>query len=136
MELNIRPLNSCDYSETLVGWWKDWSWEAPKRDFLPDDGTGGFIVYDGDTPVCACFIYVTNSKVAWADWIISNKSYTDKKGREHSLKLLLLSLTNACKLSGCKFVYALIKNDSLISKYEDLGYVKGDSYQTEMIKKL
>ncbi len=136
MELNIRSLNFDDYSDTLVKWWEDWSWEAPERDFLPDDGTGGFIVYDGDVPVCAGFIYVTNSKVAWVDWIISNKSYTDKEGRKQAITLLLLSLTNACELSGYKFVYALIKHEGLIKRYEDVGYVRGDKYNTEMIKRL
>jgi hypothetical protein len=39
-------------------------------------------VYDGDIPVCAGFIYVTNSRVAWVDWIISNKEYIEDKRRE------------------------------------------------------
>jgi hypothetical protein len=33
-------------------------------------------------------------------------------------------------------VYALIKNQSLIKMYEELGYIKGDSYTSEMIKVL
>ncbi len=64
MEFDIRKLNSTDYDEVLVGWWKDWGWEPPAKDFLPDDGEGGFLVLDEDIPVCAGFIYVTNSKVA------------------------------------------------------------------------
>ena len=38
MEFNIRKLNSTDYDSVLVGWWKDWGWELPAKDFLPDDG--------------------------------------------------------------------------------------------------
>ena len=76
MEFNIRKLNSTDYDNTLVGWWKDWGWEPPAKDFLPDDGESGLIVLDNDVPVCAGFIYITNSKAAWVDWIISNKKYT------------------------------------------------------------
>ena len=55
MTLNIRPLNETDYDETLVGWWKDWKWDAPPKDFLPENGSGGMIVLDGDEPVCAGF---------------------------------------------------------------------------------
>ena len=136
MELYIRELNESDYDDILVGWWKQWKWEPPQRDFLPNDGKGGIIVYDEKTPVCAGFMYLTNSKVAWVDWIISNKEYTKKPQRKDAIKLLVSSLTDICKKTGSKYSYALIKNQSLIGMYEELGYIKGDSYTSEMIKVL
>jgi hypothetical protein len=134
MDLIIKELSETDYDDILVGWWKQWGWEPPKRDFLPNDGKGGIIVYDGDTPICAGFMYLTNSKVAWVDWIISNKEYTNKLQRKDAIKLLVSALTEICKKSGSKYSYALIKNESLIGMYEELGYIKGDSYTNEMIK--
>jgi hypothetical protein len=134
MELTIRQLNENDYQDILVDWWKQWGWTAPEKDFLPDDGMGGYIVYDEEIPICAGFIYVTNSRVAWVDWIISNKEYRGK--RKEAITMLIETLTNLSKMSGSKYAYALIKNDSLIKTYEDLGYVKGDSYNSEMIKVL
>jgi hypothetical protein len=141
MELKIRPLNENDYEEILTGWWSQWNWTAPAKDFLPENGTGGMIVYDGDVPICAGFIYVTNSSVAWVDWIISNKEYRGKDDageskRKKALKLLISTLTNISKKSGGKYAYALIKNKSLIQTYEELGYIKGDAYTSEMIKLL
>jgi hypothetical protein len=132
--LDIRMLNDTDYQDILVGWWKDWGWDAPLVDFLPENGKGGLMVLDGDTPICAGFIYVTNSKVAWVDWIISNKNYRKKPNRKEAIKLLIQSLTNVCESSGNKFCYALIKNQSLVNTYKELGYTKGDSYVGEMIK--
>jgi hypothetical protein len=134
MELTIRQLNENDYQDILVDWWKQWGWTAPEKDFLPDDGMGGYIVYDEEIPICAGFIYVTNSRVAWVDWIISNKEYRGK--RKEAITMLIETLTNLSKMSGSKYAYALIKNNSLIKTYEDLGYVKGDSYNSEMIKVL
>ena len=136
MELTIRNLNESDYHNILVDWWIQWSWEPPKRNFLPDNGTGGIIVYDGETPVCAGFLYITNSDVSWVDWIISNKEYKMKDKRREAIILLISSLTNIAKNSGAGYAYALIKNNSLIKTYEDLGYVKGDTYTSEMIKLL
>jgi hypothetical protein len=132
--LDIRILNDTDYQEILVGWWKDWGWEAPAKDFLPEDGKGGLMIMDGDTPVCAGFTYVTNSKVAWVDWIISNKTYRKKPQRKEAINLLIETLTNVCKNSGSKYCYALIKNQSLVNIYKELGYTKGDNYVGEMIK--
>ena len=134
MELYIRELNENDYDEILVGWWKQWGWLPPERDFLPDNGKGGIIVFDQDVPVCAGFMYITNSKVAWVDWIISNKEYTKKPQRKDAIKLLVSALTNICEKTGNKFIYALIKNESLIKTYQELGYVNGSTYTTEMIK--
>ena len=136
MELTIRNLNEDDYQNILVDWWVQWNWEPPKRNFLPDDGKGGIIVYDGEIPVCAGFIYITNSSVSWVDWIISNKEYRAKDKRREAIILLISSLTNIAKNSGGVYAYALIKNNSLIKTYEDLGYTKGDTYTSEMIKLL
>ena len=136
MTLKVRELNDSDYEDILVGWWKDWGWEPPQKDFLPNDGNGGIIIYDGDAPICAGYMYLTNSKVGWVDWIISNKYYTKKELRRYALELLVSRLTEICGLVGCKYVYALIKNQSLIKTYEELGYIKGDSYTSEMIKVL
>ena len=98
MELYIRELNESDYDDILVGWWKQWKWEPPQRDFLPNDGKGGIIVYDKETPVCAGFMYLTNSKVAWVDWIISNKEYTKKPQRKDAIKLLVSYTSEMIKL--------------------------------------
>ena len=136
MEFNIRPLGETDYEDILVGWWKDWKWTPPLKDFLPSDGKGGVMVLDNDIPVCAGFVYMTNSKVAWVDWIISNKEYKKKPQRKEALDLLITTLTNICKDTGNKYCYALIKNKSLIKTYETLGYNSADSYTQEMIKVL
>ena len=136
MALIIRPLNENDYDTTLCDWWRNWGWEPVERDFLPDDGKGGLIVYDGEEPVCAGYIYTTNSKVAWVDWIISSDTYRKKPERKEAIKLLVETLTNICRNTGHKYSYALLKHPSLTETYEDLGYVKGDGYRSEMIKVL
>lgn len=137
MDLYLRPLDETDYDEILVGWWNDWGWDAPSKEFLPDDGRGGFMVCDeDDTPICAGYMYLTNSRVSWVDWIISSKTYRKKPQRKQAIDLLLEGLTLVCKNSGSKYVYALIKHKGLVEAYKRLGYYQADTYTTEMIKKL
>jgi hypothetical protein len=134
MKLNIRPLTESDYEDTLVEWWKDWRWSPPPKDFLPDNGTGGFMVLDKNTPICAGFFYITNSKVGWCEWVISNMEYKNRKNRQQAFSLLIDTLTNVCQKSGMRYVYALLHNKSLVNVYENLGFVQGSKYTTEMIK--
>lgn len=136
MAFNIRPLNENDYDSILKGWWEAWDWDPVEKDFLPDDGKGGIMVLDEDEPVCAGFVYTTNSKVAWVDWIISSDTYRKKPQRREALILLVQTLTNICKNTGHKYSYALLKHSSLVEVYEELGYIKGDDNVSEMIKLL
>ena len=77
MELNIRMLKDSDWN-TLVEWWDAWpEWHTPAKDFLPENGTGGFIVEKQDKPIVAGFLYTTNSKAALLEWIVSNPKYRE-----------------------------------------------------------
>ena len=134
MSLIVRPLTDKDYEEILLGWWKEWDWQAPPKDFLPNNGMNGLMVLDGDIPVCAGFIYMTNSAVSWVDWIISSKTYRKKPTRKEAIRLLIGSLSDVCEQSGSRYIYALIKNTPLIEVYKEFGYIKGDTYNSEMIK--
>lgn len=134
--MHRRPLNIEDYDNILKGWWHSFGFEAPCREFLPENGTGGYIVYDEDMPICAGFLYETNAKVAWVSWIISNKSYRKKPQRKEALLLLINTLTKACKLKGYKFAYTVFNNRFLENTFEDAGYSKGGVNFCEMLKKL
>lgn len=134
--MNIRKLNSTDYDDILVQWWKDWRWEPPSRDFLPENGEGGFIVYDGDTPICAGFSYLTNSKAGWCEFVISNFNYKEKDKRKQALYLLINTINEVLRIQGCKYVFTSVKNKQLINTYKELDYIIGSSNCTEMIKKL
>jgi RimJ/RimL family protein N-acetyltransferase len=136
MKLYVRPLIAEDYDKTLRQWWFDWRWTPPSRDFLPENGKGGFIVYDGETPVCAGFMYETNSKAVWCDWIISNIKYKDRNNRKEALSLLIKRISEEAKELDKKYIYALIKNKPLINVYKKQGFVEGSSYSHELIKQI
>tara|TARA_Y100001973_G_C5181206_1_gene325024 strand:- start:503 stop:913 length:411 start_codon:yes stop_codon:yes gene_type:complete len=136
MKLNIIPLQQGDYENILCKWWKDWRWTPPSKDFLPDNGEGGWIVYDNDMPVCAGFMYLTNSKAVWCDWIISNFEYKDRQKRKEALELLVHTISLTAEDLGKKYIYALIKNKPLVNVYKKVGFIEGDAYTQELIKKL
>jgi len=134
MGILVRQLNANDYDDILVKWWNDWGLDAPARDFLPDDATSGLIVFDGDEPVCAGFIYTMNSKVTWVEWIISSRTYRKKPARKECLDLLIYTLTQVCKIKGAKYVFSNNNNKHLIEVFTNSGYIKGCTNSTELIK--
>jgi hypothetical protein len=134
MGILVRQLNANDYDDILVGWWKDWGLDAPSRDFLPDDGTSGLIVFDGDEPVCAGFMYTMNAKVAWVEWIVSSKTSRKKPARKECIDLLIYTLTQVCKIKGAKYVFSNNNNKNLIESFTNNGYIKGCTNSTELIK--
>ena len=77
MELSVRELRESDW-ETLQEWWLKWNWPVMSKDLLPMNGCGGLMVYKGDELITCGFLYLSNSKVAWLDWIVSNPEYRDE----------------------------------------------------------
>lgn len=132
--MNIRKLTKDDYQNILVKWWLDWGWETPpNRDILPDDGESGVIVYQDEIPVCAGFIYSSNSNLAWISWIVSNKDYRVRDKRKESIKALISTLSIIGKNLGARYCYINFDSKHLIKPSEELGFVKGSITQ-EMFK--
>ena len=133
MSFTCRLLNDGDYDNTLVKWWKDWRWQPPLKDMLPQDGLCGVMVSKGDVDICAGFIFLTNSKVANAEYIISNFDYKEKD-RKDAIEFLIESLSVIARDRNYKYIFTSLKNRALIDRYENCGYKKGSTDCTEMIK--
>ena len=133
MELNIRRLTEDDW-KTLVSWWDKWEeWTAPPKDFLPDDGTGGFIVENNGEPKVAGFVYFTNSKGALLEWIISNPEYREAD-RETAIELLIMAVERVLKDQGIKYIFSIGRNKNLIEKHKNLGWTVDEKPSHELSK--
>jgi len=133
MELNIRVLKDSDW-DTLVSWWDSWpEWTAPSKDFLPDNGKGGFMVEKNNQPIVAGFLYTTNSKAALLEWIVSNPKYRESD-RNEAVELLIKGAENVCKEQGIKYIFSIGRNKNLIKTHKKLGYQVDDKPSYEIVK--
>jgi len=121
-----------DYPE-LVTWWKWFRFPAPAPDMLPNNLKDGIMISINGENICAGFIYRTPSSFAWLEFIVSNPAIKDKSIRKESLELLINTITEMAKKLGFKLIFTSVKNENLINKYTDCGYVKG-SHSYEMVK--
>ena len=135
MELNIRMLKDSDWN-TLVEWWDAWpEWTAPSKDFLPDNGKGGFMVEKNNQPIVAGFLYTTNSKAALLEWIVSNPKYREDD-REQAIELLIEGAESVCKEQGIKYIFSIGRNKHLMNTHKKLGYIIDNKPSYEITKQI
>jgi hypothetical protein len=136
MELQARALQESDW-ETLVNWWNSWEeWGVyPSQEMLPLNGTGGLMIEDNGIPIVAGFLYLTNSKIAWLEWIISDKKYT-KPNKKEAIELLIKSLEDVAKSTGAGMIFSVAKNKSLLKIHGGLGYAIDETPSYEISKKI
>lgn len=134
MELKVRALEESDW-ETMCSWWKWWKWPEVNKDMLPLNGCGGLMVYKEDIPIAAGFLYLSNSKVAWLDWVVSNPQYRDSD-RKEALEILINSLEEVAKQQDYSIIISIARNKSLIQTHKKLGYTVDENPSYEISKKI
>jgi hypothetical protein len=134
MELTVRALQESDW-DTLQEWWVKWEWPTVAKEMLPLNGCGGLMVYKGDIPVVAGFLYLTNSNIAWIEWIISNKDYKEND-RKKALEVLILGLEDVALSVGKDIMFSVSKSKSLINIHKELGYTVDETPSYEISKKI
>jgi hypothetical protein len=133
MELNKRRLTLEDYA-TIVKWWASWpDWEPLAQDLLPENGTGGIMIERNGIPVVAGFLYATNSKIAWMEWIVGNP---EERNKSEAIELLISSLEEWGIEGGFEVILSIGRSKSLIDKHKKLGYKVDDNPSYEIIKKI
>lgn len=136
MELKVRSLQESDW-DTLVSWWmsrEEWQIH-PAKEMLPMNGIGGLMVECENQPVVAGFLYLTNSKIAWMEWIISDKNYK-KRNKKEAIELLINSLEQVAKSTGAEMIFSVSQNNSLLKTHENLGYTIDKTPSHEISKKI
>jgi len=134
MKLKSRRLTHDDY-DTLVEWWSAWpEWVPLGRNLLPENGTGGIMIEQDGKPLVAGFLYGTNSKIAWMEWIVSNP--IAKVDKSEAILLLISSLEQWALEGGFNVVLSIGRSKSLIDKHKKLGYTVDKNPSYEITKKI
>ena len=133
MGLNARVINKSDW-DMLLSWWAGHGWPTPKKDNLPDDGTGGIIVEEHGEPVIAGFIYQTNSKGCWLEYIISKPDY--ENDRSHLIDMLVASAEKTALSMGFKYMLFVGKSNGIRKSMKKHGWIEDPEPSYEVMKKL
>ena len=129
MKLNVRRLRDEDY-KTISQWWAKWKWPVIPKENLPPTG---LIVEKGDVSIVSRYIYITNSKGALLEWIVSNPEYREED-RSKAIELLIVSAENMLKDQGITYIFSIGRNKHLIETHKKLGWLVDDKPSYEMTK--
>ena len=89
-----------------------------EREFLPRIG---MIISEGETDICAAFLWLTDSKIAIMEMFISNP---DVRGpvRNEALDVLVTSLKSTARRLGYGAVYTTTDHKHVIHRLEKDGF--------------
>tara|TARA_R110002020_G_scaffold441960_2_gene653055 strand:- start:287 stop:844 length:558 start_codon:yes stop_codon:yes gene_type:complete len=116
----VRPIEENDY-RFIDKWWKDATGKTPpERSLLPENGLHGLMVCKNNNPVACTYLYLTNSKMGYCDYMIGDPEYREKDRYELILQLMVGAIRTANNL-GYEDFWFLTKEEGLLEKCKELG---------------
>lgn len=122
-----RLITTQDYP-LISSWWKARNWPAVPQEVL---STMGLII----EPYCFGFIYSSDSKIAWLEFLCSNPA-TDSKERNEAMDILIEALVDLAKQQGFKFVFTSSVDTKLIDRLTKRGFGVTDKNVTHLLRSI
>ena len=114
----------------ICHWWSAWDWPAVPLDILPPTG---FIVSNKGADICAAWLYLTNSRLASIEWIISNRD-TTREQRAGGIEYLFEHIAKRAKEAYYSHLITNLTHKGLSKRLTQIGYGEADTGLTSMIK--
>lgn len=139
-ELKCRRITEKDW-EYLPSWWESYpvwknqsipremlpgQWEAKIPDNLTEEeekslGISGYIVEKDGYPIAACWLTLTNSKMAMVAPVVADPLYRDND-RADAIERLIHFTTHVAYDLGYEYAHAWSTHENLTDIYKKIGY--------------
>ena len=117
--ITIRPIEEEDYV-LINSWWKAIDKSPPPRNLLPENGLHGLMACKDDRPIVCTYLYLTNSKFGYCDYMISDTNYKGRDRFDIILKLMNMCIGTGFKL-GCEDFWFITKSKGMLKRCKALG---------------
>lgn len=132
MEVVIRRFNPAEDYEDVKAWWKAHKWIPVDLEILPKIG---FMAQTEKEKLCCAWIYQSDSKLTYLEWLISNP-LAEKEARKESIDRVIKRCLWTAKDLGYSVVYTSVKHPLLKDRYKRLGFKETDQEMTNMVRSL
>ena len=103
-----------DLISTALLWWEFWKFPPPSKEFLP---VNMICAYNESGPCCIGFLYCTDSKISWLEWIVVNPK-SEKADRAQAIEMVLSSAKILSSALGFGTIFTTSKHQNLNKKLE------------------
>lgn len=131
MQLTSRKIKETDLTN-IERWWDSWVEHPIPKKSLPKTG---FIVEEDKNPICAIFMFKTNSSTAAIQWVVSDKNYR-KENRKQALQLLIKACEDEWRSEGGKHLFFWGNNKKFNKTLVEMGFDTGDTNYDQLIKRI
>lgn len=118
-----------DHYHVLCDWWSGHHWPVVPIEMLPSTG---IVASVGDEMVAAGFLYLTDSSVAWIEWLVTNPS-ASLKSRLRGLDHVVARLTEEAYAGTRRVIFTSSNNEGLINRLKNHGFQVGDTNTTQLL---
>ena len=123
--ITVRPIEEEDYL-LIDNWWKALGKLPPPRKLLPENGMHGLMACKNGKPIVCTYLYLTNSKMGYCDYMISDNKYKEKDRYNIILELMNMAIGTAKNL-GYEDFWFITKSKGMLKKCKELGVKVSDS---------
>lgn len=124
--MKITQFNYEKHADEVMKWGSKHKFPLPAKEFLPETG----IMVD-DSAVG--FVYLSNSNLAWIEWIFSNPEKSPDE-RKEALDLLMSTLEKIAIAHGMKAIFSSSGHDGYRKVLERNGFQETDVNVVHHIK--
>lgn len=127
-KLVARPFDLCNDYAIIQKWWKSHGSFPPEPHHL---STTGIIVEESSQPICAGWLYDTDSKISVFEFVIASPD-ANRHVRDASLTYLIDTVKNIASSRGYALIYSSVRGPKYIQRLLKAGFIQVDTGQTHM----
>ena len=131
---SIRQITVEDYAY-INKWYKQIGIHQPKSSILPNNGLDGFVIEKNKRLLAAFYLYLTNSKMGYFDFLISDPNYKGKD-RFDIIQILLDECVRRAHALGCSFIWCTSTERGVLERCKKSGFHVVEPKENIIIKVL
>ena len=132
MALTFERFEPEKHYASICGWWDAHKWPRIPLQSLPENGL--VAVVDGE-PLCAGWVYRTDSNMAWMEWLVMSPK-APRPVRGYALDELIRALIALAMTLGAGVVFTSCRVPRLVNRLQDHGFQVTDSAMTNLVRVL
>lgn len=129
---DIVPFDKKSHYEIVSHWWREHEWPVIPLEML---STTGFVALVNGAPICAGWLYSTDSKICWLEYLISNP-HSASYDRSTALDALVDELAYTAKNMGFSAIFTSTNHKGLIERYKHHDFKVADEDMINLVRKI